>query len=162
MQTVTEPTAQTTTWVDAPPEKVWSLVSDVTRTGEWSPVCWNVEWLEPDIEPRVGARFRGHNKLNGVRWSRDCEVTAAEAGRRFGFSTLFKGRESTRWLYTLDAEDGGTRLTQAYQVVAIPLWVKLVRKLPGAMAKTERDMRWNMEQSLARIKAQAEESAEVA
>jgi uncharacterized protein YndB with AHSA1/START domain len=156
MQTITDPTAEATTWVAAPPEQVWSLVSDVTRTGDWSPVCWKVEWLDPDGEPRVGARFRGHNKLNGVRWSRDCEVTVAEPARRFGFSTEFKTRESTRWLYTLVAEDGGTRVTESYQVISIPTWVRMMRKLPGAMAKTERDLRWNMEQSLARLKERAE------
>jgi len=162
MQTVTDPTAQATTWVAAQPDQVWSIVSDVTRTGEWSPVCWKVEWLDGAGEPRVGARFRGHNKLNGVRWSRDCEVTVAEPGRRFGFSTLFKGRESTRWLYSLEAEDGGTRVTESYEVVSMPTWIQLVRKLPGAVAKSERDTRWNMEQSLARLKEQAESSTEAA
>src|SRR3954447_7232541 len=158
MQTVTDPTAEATTWVDAPPDQVYALVADVTRTGEWSPVCWKVEWLEGATEARVCARFRGHNKLNGVRWSRDCEITVADPAQRFGFSTLFKGRESTRWLYTLEAEDGGTRVTESYEVVSIPLWVQLMRKLPGAMAKSERDLRWNLEQSLARLKAQAESS----
>jgi hypothetical protein len=46
--------------VDADPRTVWDVVSDVTRTGEWSPVCARCEWDEGD-GPWVGAHFTGHN-----------------------------------------------------------------------------------------------------
>ena len=132
--------------IDAPVDRVWAIVSDPTRTPEWSPVCYRCEWIEE------GKRFRGFNRLNGARWSRECVVTAWEPPHVFGFSTLFKDRESTRWRYTV--EDG--RLTEAYQVVLVPRWVRALRRLPGAMAKTERDMRRNIDASLGRIKALAE------
>ena len=45
--------------VDAPVDAVWSLVSDVTRTGEWSVECRGVEWLDGASGPVKGARFRG-------------------------------------------------------------------------------------------------------
>jgi hypothetical protein len=129
---------------------VWRVISDVTRTPEWSPACHRVEWLE------AGRRFRGYNKLNGARWSRECVITTSEPGKRFAFSTLFKGQESTRWRYTIDARGDATRLTEAYEIVSMPLWVRTLRRLPGALAKTTRDTQRNLEQSLARIKALAE------
>jgi len=146
------PTAEHTIEIDAPPERVWAVITDVARTPEWSPACYRVEWLEP------GKRFRGYNKLNGARWSRVCTVTASESPSVFAFSTEFKGRESTRWRYTLEPRTpgGGTRLTEAYQIVSMPLWVRVARSLPGAMKKTERDTQRNLEQSLERIKELAE------
>lgn len=155
MEPVREPTAEASVEIAAPPGAVWALVSDVTRTPEWSPVCHRCEWLDGDA-PVVGARFRGHNRLNGARWSRDCVVTEAEPERTFAFSTLFKGDESTRWRYTLELNGEGTRLTEAYEVVLIPPWLRALRRLPGVAAKSDRDTRWNLGTSLDRIKAIAE------
>ena len=155
------------TWsidIDAPVDKVWSLVSDPTRTPEWSPVCHSVEWTGDVRSPTVGARFRGRNKLNGARWSRDCVVTAVEAGRAFAWSTYVGDKESTRWRYDLESIDAGaddathpgTRLTESYEVRYVPRWIRLLWKLPGATAKSDRDRDWNVRTSLERIKAIAE------
>ena len=152
-----DPDLELTVDIDAPPDAVWAVVSDVTRIPEWSPVCHRCEWVED------GKRFRGHNKLNGARWSRECVVTASEPGRVFAFSTLFKGEESTRWRYSVEPgrESGDTTtLREAYQVVMMPRWVRAFRMLPGAKAKSERDTRWNIEHSLERIKQIAEASNE--
>ena len=52
--------------IDAPAERVWELVSDVTRIGEFSPETFEAEWLDGADRPRAGARFRGHVRRNGV------------------------------------------------------------------------------------------------
>ena len=152
MEQITEPTTELSIEIDAPPAEVWRVVADITRTPEWSPACHRCEWLDGADAPVVGARFRGHNKLNGARWSRDCVVTAAEPGEVFAFSTSFKGDESTRWRYRLEPSGSGTTLHEAYQVVMVPRWVAALRRIPGAMAKTERDTQKNIETSLERLK----------
>ena len=43
------------------PEDVYAMVADVTRMGEWSPVCKACWWDEGD-GPRVGAWFTGRNE----------------------------------------------------------------------------------------------------
>jgi uncharacterized protein YndB with AHSA1/START domain len=155
--TITDPTHQASTEVAAPPHEVWGMVADVTRMGEWSPVCHTVEWIGEPAEAVVGARFRGHNRLNGLRWSRECVVTEAEPGRVFAFSTLYKGDESTRWRYLLEPTGGGaTLVTEAYEVVSMPAWLRALRAVPGVKAKTERDTRWNIGESLARLKRAAD------
>jgi hypothetical protein len=156
MQLLGTPTASASIEVDAPPAVVWAVVSDITRTPEWSPVCHRCEWVDGFDGPVEGARFRGHNRLNGARWSRDCVVTAADPGRVFAFSTEFKGAESTRWRYDVESSGSGTHLTESYEVVAYPRWVRVFRSLPGAAAKSERDTRLNIDTSLGRIKALAE------
>jgi uncharacterized protein YndB with AHSA1/START domain len=152
VEQITEPTTELTVEIDAPAVEVWRVVTDVTRIPEWSPVCHRCEWLGPS-EPVVGARFRGHNRLNGARWSRECVVTAAEPEAMFAFSTSFRGQESTRWRYRLEPTASGTRVSEAYQVVMVPLWVRAMRRLPGASAKTERDTQRNIETSLDRLRA---------
>lgn len=48
--------------VSASPEKVWSLVTDLPRMGEWSPENLGGEWLDGATGAAVGAKFRGNNK----------------------------------------------------------------------------------------------------
>ena len=72
------------THVSAPPEKLYDLVSDVTRMGEWSPETAKCESIGGATGPAVGARFKGTNKRR-VWWSTDATVVAAERGRRFAF-----------------------------------------------------------------------------
>ena len=153
MQTVQTPTAEVSIEVDASPVEVWGVVSDVTRIPEWSPVCHRVEWVGDVEAPEVGARFVGSNKLNGARWSRECVVTAAEPNRTFAFSTLFRGAESTRWIYRIEPVEERTQITEAYEVVSLPTWVRIFRAIPGAAAKSDRDTRWNLSTSLERLKA---------
>jgi hypothetical protein len=52
----------------ASPEHVWSLVSDVTNIGRFSPETFEAEWLDGKTGPAEGVRFRGHVRRNGKKW----------------------------------------------------------------------------------------------
>ncbi len=99
------------TVVAATPQQVYDLVSDVTRTGEWSPICRACWWDEGD-EPRVGAWFTGRNEVPGRTWETRSLVVAADPGERFAFVV---GGSLVRWSYTLAPVDGGTELTESWQ-----------------------------------------------
>jgi hypothetical protein len=43
--------------LDAPPDQVWELVSDVTRIGEFSPETFEARWRRGLDGPEVGAKF---------------------------------------------------------------------------------------------------------
>ena len=49
---------EVTVWMDAPPAKVWDLVSDVTRIGEFSPETFEAKWTRGSTGPEVGAYVR--------------------------------------------------------------------------------------------------------
>lgn len=150
---ITEPDLEHSVEVDAPPEVVYELVSDITRTPEWSPVVKNSEWLGGATHAEAGARFVGHNRFNGFRWSRECEVSEAEPGRLFAFSTFGKqGEEQTRWRYEIEPEGDGSRVTLAYEIVTMPRWVRFLRKLPGGKSTNERQAKQNLEESLQRLR----------
>ena len=142
--------------VAATPERVWSLVSDVTRMGEWSPLCTRCEWLGESTEPQVGNRFIGFNRQSGVRSSRECIITASDPGREFAFNTLFRGNVSNRWRYRFESILGGTRVVESYEVLVMPRWVRAIRCLPGMVGRSRRDARHGMQVTLNRLKETAE------
>src|SRR3954453_6934184 len=101
-----------TVHMDATPDEIWALVSDVTKIGRYSPETFEAEWLDGATGPAVGAKFRGHVKRNGigpVYWT-PCTVGACEPGREFSFGVLVKGDKPplSVWGYHLAAAGDGT------------------------------------------------------
>ncbi len=97
--------------VAVPPAELYDLVADVTRMGEWSPVCTRCHW-EDGGSAAVGAWFVGHNEMEGRSWDTRCEVVIADPGREFAF--VVNGNV-TRWGYTFAAVEGGTELTESWE-----------------------------------------------
>jgi uncharacterized protein YndB with AHSA1/START domain len=132
----------------ASPEAVWLLVADVTNMARWSPTIERCEWTGGATGPEVGARFVGHNRQQGIKWSRECVISTCEPGREFTFHTLFKGSPSTHWSYRFEPSDGGTKVTESYEVESMPRWVRAMRKLPGMIEKGRQGTRDGMAQTL--------------
>ena len=101
------------------PEALYDMISDVTRTGEWSPVCKACWWDDGD-GPRPGAWFTGRNELPERTWETRSQVVAADRGREFAFAV---GGSWVRWGYTFTPADGGTELTESWEF------------LPGGIAR---------------------------
>jgi len=145
-----------TVHIAAPPEKVWALVSDVTRIGRYSPETFEAEWIDGATGPARGARFRGHVKRNGkgpIYWT-SCTVTACEPGREFAFGVGGKDKPPLNvWKYELAAAGDGTDVTESFQL-ANTWWLRLYWSLLGwARGKTNRD---DMRTTLERMKAELE------
>lgn len=135
--------------IDAPPERVYELVADVTQMGRWSPETYRAEWRKGADGPAAGARFRGWNKRGPLRWFTDCEVEEADPGRAFAFRV--KGT-SARWGYRLEATNGGTRLTETRDLSGAPAGGRILNRL----MRQDQGLREGMEATLQRIKAAAE------
>lgn len=60
MRMADRPFLEVSLTVAAPPERVWTLASDVTRVGDWGAECVGAEWVDGADGPAVGARFLGH------------------------------------------------------------------------------------------------------
>jgi len=97
--------------VRSTPEALYDLVSDVSRTGEWSPVC-TACWWDEGATGQAGDWFTGRNEVPGRTWETRSQVVAADRGREF--SWLVRG-SLVRWAYTFEAVDGGTRLTESWE-----------------------------------------------
>lgn len=97
--------------VSRSPEDLYEMVSDVTRMGEWSPVCKACWWDDGD-GPRPGAWFTGRNELPGRTWETRSMVVAADRGREFAFAV---GGAWARWGYTFTPVGGGTQVTESWE-----------------------------------------------
>jgi hypothetical protein len=97
--------------VEADPRTVWDVVSDVTRTGEWSPICVGCEW-DPGDGPWVGAHFTGHNVKPDREWQTRSEVVAAEPGRVFRWAV---NGGWVFWGFEMVPDGEGTRLTETWE-----------------------------------------------
>lgn len=113
---------EVTVHMKAPVEDVWALVSDVTRIGEFSPETFEAEWTHGATGPVVGARFKGHVKRNGVGpvyWT-PCTVTKAVENEVFEFAVGLDGNALNTWGYRMQAENGGTSVTEYFRLT--PAW----------------------------------------
>jgi ribosome-associated toxin RatA of RatAB toxin-antitoxin module len=97
--------------VDVSPDELYAMVSDVTRMGEWSPVC-RACWWDEGAGPQVGARFTGRNQTPERTWETRSQVVAADPGRRFGWEV---NDGWVHWEYTFEPDGDGTRLTESWE-----------------------------------------------
>jgi uncharacterized protein YndB with AHSA1/START domain len=103
------------TEIAAPAETVWSLVSDVTRMGEWSPETVACRWLTDPPGPRVGAAFVGTNRRTWRRWSTVCRIIAAERGRELAFDVRYlKLFGISTWRYRFEPTPDGCAVTESW------------------------------------------------
>ncbi len=136
-----------------PPERIWELLSDVTRIGELSPETFEGEWIDGATGPAVGARFRGHvrrNQRGPVYWT-VCEVTECEPGRTFAFDVLGPGsRTVNSWRYDIEPSGDGADVTESYRLVDSPL-TKIYELIAGK-ARNRTNVK-GMQATLERAKA---------
>ena len=101
------------TVVDAPPEAVYRLVSDLRNMGRWSPECRKVLVSGPPV--RSGTRFVGFNRRGPFLWFTTGRVTQARQDREFTFDVSAFGLPLARWGYRFEPEGSGTKVTEFWQ-----------------------------------------------
>jgi hypothetical protein len=144
--------------IAASPERIYDLVSDITRMGEWSPECVRCSWTKGATGPVVGAQFKAQNKGGrGPAWSNTPVVTTAEPGRGFAFNRRGPGIGSYTWSYVIEPIPTGARLTESFdanrRLSKAMTW--LTMKWTGSTDR-DADLHQGMLTTLARIKASAE------
>ncbi|WP_281965080.1 SRPBCC family protein [Serinicoccus marinus] len=149
-------TDEVTLHMDAPPEQVWALVSDVTRIGEFSPETVAGRWTGGSTGPEVGATFAGKVVRNGVGptyWAA-CRVTRCEPERLFEFSVGTKTVAVNNWGYRLQPSGGGTDVTEYYRLepmLPLQIYWALLGRLRGRT--NVRGMRTTLERMRAVVEA---------
>jgi uncharacterized protein YndB with AHSA1/START domain len=142
--------------IDAPPERVWALITDVTQMGRWSPECYSCTWLDGAGGPTVGARFKGRNKRGLLRWATTSKVVTAEEPSHFAFEVK---DSQMRWGYRLAPSGSGTTVREYREVIGPkPLHVRVAYALRLLGRDPDAIVRAGMQETLARLKAGAEAS----
>ena len=148
-------------YIEAPPEVLYDILSDVTRTPERTPDILRCEWLDGATGPAVGARFKAINTAGKrMRWSNKPVVTVADPGREFTFTrTEFIGG-TLEWKHVLTPEGSGTRVTESYTVLdPIPIYGWFLIGVIGGLKDRKTDLHNSMVNSLDRLAEMAEREA---
>ena len=144
--------------IEADLEALYDLVSDITRTGEWSPVCQACWWDDPAEAGQIGAWFTGHNELPERTWETRSQVVAADRGREFAWIV---GGSYVRWSFTFVPDGTATELTESWQF--LPAGIAMFQEKYADRAAEEIDARTRqahdgIPRTLAAIKRIAETS----
>lgn len=141
--------------IAASPERLYAMVSDVTRMGEWSPVC-TACWWDEGATAEVGAWFTGRNEVPGRTWETHCQVVTADPGRAFAFCV---GGDRVRWGYELRPVAGGTEVTETWEFLPAGeafFAERFGEEAPGQIAERAEAARTGMPATLAALKRAAE------
>lgn len=145
--------------INASPNEVYDLVSDVTRTGEWSPICKKCSWIK-GTGPEVGARFSGVNERKGFTWESESEVIVADRGKELAWMVA---DGMARWSYRIKPVATGSELTETWEF--LPEGIATFHERFGDKAQKiidarTRDAHEGIPVTLQRIKAILEETSE--
>ena len=94
--------------IEAPPERVWPLVSDIFLMPGLSGELQEVAWLDGVTGPAVGCRFTGRN-ANASRgtWETVSTVIECDEPRRFAWAVGDPGQPMATWRFTLRPDGAG-------------------------------------------------------
>jgi uncharacterized protein YndB with AHSA1/START domain len=94
--------------IHAPPERIFDVLADLTRHGEWSANALHIEPLAPG-PPAEGSRYRSRAKVNDLVFQAELEIQVLQRPNRL----VFVGQDSTgqfRHQFSLTSVPGGTRV----------------------------------------------------
>lgn len=143
------------TTIAASPQRVWDLVTDLPRMGDYSPEAVGGAWVR-GTGPALGAVFRGRNARGLRRWSTRSRVVRWVPMREFAFEVSAAGVVAAEWAYEIAPEGTGCRLTETWtdrRSAVLVLLGKLVTGVPDRAGFTAQSIL----QTLERVKQRAEQ-----
>lgn len=136
--------------INAPAERLYEMISDLPRMGEWSPENTGGRWTKGATGPAVGARFKGRNRKTWHRWSTDVTVVTATPGQEFAFDVTAGPVKVARWGYRFEPDGDGTKVTEYWDDHRKPLAAKLTGLMIGVPDRAAHN-RAGMDQTLQRL-----------
>ena len=110
--------------IDAPPELVWKLVSDIKRHPEFAGPKSITKAIDFDGELAVGSRWIAHERFGPQKFDAPSEVTAIDPGRSLEWVSFPPMKDANRgkggkveWGYVVEPTGSGTTLTHDMTVL---------------------------------------------
>ena len=100
----------TTIDIGTAPDRVWDLVTDLDRLGEWVTIHRELGSDAPSTIAE-GSTFSQTLEVAGTPFAVDWTATAVEAPQRLVWEGAGPAGSRARTSYALEARDGGTRFT---------------------------------------------------
>jgi uncharacterized protein YndB with AHSA1/START domain len=124
--------------IDAPPERVWDVVMDADRLGDWVTIHRGTEEAS-DRPLRDGSTVRQKLCLRGVNFHVRWTVEEARAPKLAVWEGRGPARSKAHTVYRLSPSDGGTRFDYENEFKAPlgPLGAAASRALVGGLPERE-------------------------
>ena len=146
--------------IDAPAERIWSLVTDINLPARFSTEFLGAEWLDDKRELGAGFRGRNHHKAMG-EWETTSFVNRYEPQRAFGWAVSDADNPSATWWFELEEEGSAVRLRQGTRMGPAPSGLSIaINAMPDKeeriVARRLEEYETNMRATLEGIKQLAE------
>lgn len=140
--------------IDAAPERVWSLVSDLRRMSKWSPQV--VRTIVRGRPIQLGTKMININRRGPIVWPTQTKVVRFEPQQEIAFRVK---DNFTIWSLTIASDGaGGTVLTQRREAPdgISSISRTFIDRLFGGVVSFQTELGVGMRETLAKIKADAE------
>lgn len=150
---MTAPLLEESIEINADVDKVWAVVSDLKRMGEWSPQCKKMIVRGEPIG--VGTRTININRRGPLVWPTTSKVVRYADRQELAFKIT---ENRTVWSFTLEPSDNGVVVTERREVgdSTTKLSSFLVDKVFGGATSFEAELKQGMAETLGKIKNAAE------
>lgn len=139
--------------IEASPDAVWALVSDLPRIAHWSPQV--VKSFVRGGPLGHGTQLVNINRKGFLVWPTRSKVVRWEPGVEVAWKIL---ENTSTWSFTLEPTATGTRLVQRRDAPdgLSEMSISLTDRFMGGQPSFQAELQAGMRQTLARIKAEAE------
>lgn len=156
MSDTTRPSATGTVRIDAAPEAVYALITDLSALADCAEETVAMQWRKGD-SARPGAKFGGANRNGSHSWNTTCTVVDADPGRLFSFEVRSSVIPVARWAYEITPVDGGCQVTESTWDQR-PRWALGISRLVSGVADRSAANADHIRLTLDRLKQKAEQA----
>lgn len=136
--------------INATPEQVWAVISDLGRMPEFSPELRKAYVFGG---PGLGATILGINRRKAIAWPTTSQVVRWEPNQAIAWKTRESG---ATWVYELTPTATGTAVTGRRVLSAYTLGSRLMVPFLGGAAGHDSELNAGIAATLERIKAVVE------
>lgn len=146
------PLLEASTEIKATPEKVWAVVSDLQRMGEWSPQCRKVI-VRGGGPVTLGTKTINVNKRGLLVWPTTAKVVRFEENKEIAYRITENG---SIWSFTITPSENGVKLTERREAPNNTKKVSqvLINVAMGGEKPFDAELVDGMNQTLGKIKAE--------
>ena len=149
------PTAEAEVTIEADPDKVYALITDLPTLASLGDEITTMKWRK-GTSAQPGAVFKGNNRNRGRRWSTTCTVTDADPGRVFAFDVRYTVLPIAQWRYDVERVDGGGCRVTERTWDRRPGWFKKPARLATGVKDRTAANSVHIKATLQRLKEKAE------
>ena len=136
--------------IAAPPERLYEMVSDLSRMGEWSPENQGGKWVGGATGAAEGARFKARNSNGKRSWSSVATILTADRPKELAWESSALGLKIALWRYRFEPNgQGGTTVVESTEDRRGRLMHVIGRTATGVAdraAENKKNMRATLEQ----------------